>query len=121
MDTVINPSAYSFSKEPDGRWYIDLPGYKGPKADLEMVSGADTMLDYVGEGHDNVKLILSEHPFEGSDVLKLIHDYSSQTGGGGIYFLDSYNGVTLNQEMWLCEVTEWVFGKLPKEIYLKMA
>jgi len=106
-------------KEPDGRWYIDLPEWKGNKAELEMVEGADTMLEYVGNGAPEVSLALSELPFEDANVLRLIHDYSKQTGGGGIYFLADYNGEILNQEMWLCEVTEWVFGKMPEEIYFK--
>ncbi len=114
-------SLYSFNKEVDGKWYIDLPGYEGLKADLEMVEGADKMLDYVGEGNKNVKLFLSEIDFDGASELHLMHDYSNQTGGGGIYLLKAYKDVELNQEMWLCEVTEWVFGKLPAIIYFKKA
>lgn len=111
--------SYKFIKEDTGRWYIDLPDYQGPKADLEMVEGADKMLDYVGEGNSEVELILSEQPFDGSTQIELIHDYSKQSGGGGIYKLDTYNGVKLNQDMWLCEVTEFVFGKLPPFIFFK--
>lgn len=84
-----------------------------------MVEGADAMLDYVGNDNNEVILALSEEPFEGSAMLKLIHDYSKETGGGGIYLLEDYGGNKLNQEMWLCEVTAWVFGKLPPSIYFK--
>ncbi len=86
-----------------------------------MVEGADTMLEYVGEGTDEVILQLSEQPFYESSILKLIHDYSGQTGGGGIYLLKEYKGEQLNQELWLCEVTEYVFGKLPPVIYFTKA
>jgi hypothetical protein len=110
---------YKFIKEETGRWYIDLPEWTGQKADLEMVAGADTMLDYVGGGAKEVSLILAKEPFEGSAPLKLIHDYSKESGGGGIYLLENYEGKMLNQEMWLCEVTEYVFGKLPEWIYFK--
>ncbi|HEY2581812.1 MAG TPA: DUF6717 family protein [Mucilaginibacter sp.] len=116
-----NLQTYKFIKEPSGKWYIDLPEWEGNKADLEMVEGADIMLDYVGEGNPEVNLALSELPFDGANILKLIHGYSQQTGGGGIYLLESYEGKYLNQEMWLCEVTEWVFGKLPAIIYFKDA
>jgi len=34
-----------FYKETTGEWYIDLPDYPGPKEDLQMVLGADKMLD----------------------------------------------------------------------------
>ncbi|AYL94666.1 DUF6717 family protein [Mucilaginibacter celer] len=115
MTTDIN--TYKFVKE-TGRWYIDLPDWPGVKADLEMVEGADIMLDYVGEGSDVVELMLSETLFDGSSTLKLIEDYAEHVGGG-IYLLDEYNGVTLNQQMWLCDVTKYVFGGLPESIYFR--
>ncbi len=83
-----------------------------------MVEGADTMLDYVGEGANEVTLTLAEEPFDGANVLKLTQDLSQEIGGG-IYFLEEYEGESINQQMWLCEVTEWVFGKLPATIYFK--
>lgn len=119
MNTRTELQTYKFIKEDTGKWYIDLPNWEGTKAELEMVEGADTMLDYVGKGTSPVELILAEQPFEGGNVLKLIHDYSKEIGGGGIYLLANYEGEILNQEMWLCEVTEWVFGKLPPFIYFK--
>jgi hypothetical protein len=110
MVTTANSHSCKFHKEETGKWYIDLPEWTGNKADLEMVEGADTMLDHVGSGSNEVILMLSEEPFEGSAMLKLMYNYSKETGGGGIYLLEDYEGKKLNQEMWLCEVTEWVFG-----------
>ena len=115
MATAVN--TYKFVKE-SGRWYIDLPDWPGVKADLEMVEGADIMLDYVGEGSSVVDLMLAEQPFEGSATLKLIEDYAEHVGGG-IYFLEEYDGKTLNQQMWLCDVTKYVFGGLPEFIYFR--
>jgi hypothetical protein len=112
---------YQFNKEPDGKWYIVLPNWTGNKSELEMVEGADKMLDYVSSGANEVVLALSEQPFFQTERLILIHDYSQQTGGGGIYLLKNYDGKTLNQEMWLCKVTGFVFGKLPPVIYFKKA
>jgi hypothetical protein len=109
---------YTFIKEDTGRWYIDLPEWPGSKAELEMVEGADTMLDHVGEGNDLVELQLSETPFDGAYALKLTKDLSDEIGGG-MYLLESYNNVVLNQEMWLCQVTEYVFGHLPPVIFFK--
>jgi len=116
MTTAIH--TYKFIKEDNGRWYIDLPDWQGVKADLEMVEGADTMLDYVGEGRNEVELTLAEEPFENSTALRLIEDYKDHVGGG-IYLLEEYEGKTLNQQMWLCDVTRFVFGKLPPFIYFK--
>lgn len=115
----MSQTSYKFIKEPTNRWYIDIPDWQGQHADLEMVEGADTMLDYVGSGSNEVELLLAEESFDGADTLQLIHDYSEQIGGGGIYLLKEYNGEVLNQEMWLCEVTEYVFGKLPSMIYFR--
>jgi hypothetical protein len=89
MLTIINQT-YKFVKEPTGRWYIDLPEYEGMHADLEMVEGADTMLEYVGKGNHLVYLQLSEQPFAEASELTLLHDYSEQSGGGGIYLLEEY-------------------------------
>jgi hypothetical protein len=111
-------STYRFVKEDTGRWYIDLPDWQGVKADLEMVEGADIMLDYVGEGSSEVELILSEYPFEGGATLQLIEDYKDHVGGG-IYLLWEYKGKTINQKMWLCDVVKFVFGKLPSFIFFK--
>jgi hypothetical protein len=47
---------YRFIKE-GTEWYIDLPEYienGGSKGDLQMVEGADTMLDIISAGGDEV-------------------------------------------------------------------
>lgn len=121
MNSTINQQTFTFNREDSDRWYIDLPDYPGQHADLEMVSGADTMLEYVGLGRPQVTLVLSEEAFEGASQLTLIDDQSDQPGGGGIYLLKAYNGEEINQEMWLCEVTAWLFGKLPQVIWFKLA
>jgi hypothetical protein len=36
---------FKFEKEKDNRWYIILPEWTGEKEELEMVCGADSMLD----------------------------------------------------------------------------
>jgi hypothetical protein len=42
--------SFRFYKDPDGRWYVDLPEYQGSKQDLEMVSGADAFLEILAQG-----------------------------------------------------------------------
>ena len=115
--------AYNFYKEPYGGWYIDLPEYLkqgGNKGDLAMVAGADTMLDFLAAGADKVSLILDLHPFPGSDELTLVQKRDLLTGGGD-YMLRTFEGLELNHAMWLCDVTEYVFGFLPARIYVKRA
>jgi hypothetical protein len=118
MITLATPQRIKFIKEPTGRWYVDLPEWTGGKAALEMVEGTDTMLDSIAQGGHEVELMVSEQPFEGANELVLTEDLSGSVGGG-MYLLKTYNGQAINHKMWLCGVTNWVFQKLPKVIYLR--
>jgi len=106
-----------FYKETSGRWYIDLPEWQGPKADLEMVEGADTMLNVLSEGNDHVWLILSEEEFDGSDKIEFIR-MATEVNNGAYYSLKNYMGIEMNMQMWLCDVTKFVFGGFPEIIYM---
>ena len=108
---------YKFYKEETGRWYVDLPEWEGEKAELEMVSGADTFLEILSQGEQTVNVVLSTVPFDGSDVLELHRE--DEIIGGGWYQLLEYMSIPYELEMWLCEVTRFVFGELPKSIYFK--
>lgn len=112
--------AYRFVKE--GRdWYIDLPEYieaGGSKGDLQMVEGADKMLDMIAEGKDDVSILIDEVFFPGSDELTLTERCDPYIGGG-YYNLKLFEGKEINQMMWLCAVTEYVFGDLPERIFIK--
>lgn len=111
---------YTFLKE-NGRWYIDLPEYLkqgGSKGDLEMVAGADEMLDIMARGKKHVTLEMDREPFEGADLLELT-ELCSAPMGGGYYIMHTYRGRTLQKRMWLCDVTLFVFGDMPEKIYVK--
>lgn len=108
---------YKFYKDPDTRWYADIPEWAGSKADLEMVAGADAMLEYFSEGEDEVKLFLSTEEFEGATILDFIRE-ATEYQNGAFYFLGNHMGIDLSVEMWLCDVTKFVFGDFPKKIYL---
>lgn len=111
---------HRFIKEEMG-WFIDLPEYLaagGAKADLQMVAGADTMLDVMAGGGDSVTVQLDEAPFEGADELQLT-ELCDPILGGGIYDMKSFEGRDVNQQMWLCAVTEFVFGYMPPKIWVK--
>lgn len=104
--------SFKFVKDIDTRWYIDLPDWDGLRSELEMVCGADTMLDILAQGEDVVNLTLSLEPFDHTFELHFIK-YES---GGGTYLLTHPNH---SFEVWLCHVTEFVFGHLPTVIYAK--
>lgn len=111
---------HRFYKE-GASWYIDLPEYLaqgGSPGDLQMVEGADKMLEVMAGGGKEVLLTISAVLFEGSDELELTQKCEPYIGGA-YYILKQYEGQNINQHMWLCQVTEFVFGTLPERIYIK--
>jgi len=107
-----------FYKEQDGKWYVDLPEWTGSKADLQMVCGADTMLDIIAEDENEVNLELSLEKSEGSDILNFMH-LATDWENGAFYHMPQYKGFKFNLKIWLCDVTKFVFGEFPKSIYIK--
>lgn len=83
-----------------------------------MVEGADTMLDLIASGNTTVTLAIDEQPFEGAAALELTEKCDPYIGGG-YYLLRSWEGQPVMQSMWLCAVTEYVFGYLPEQIFIK--
>lgn len=95
----------------ENRWYVVLPEWKGSKDELEMVCGADTMLDILAQGNSIVYMTISEKEYEG---YKFCLEYKEDMAEGGLYSLVSKE---YNFEVWLCHVTKFVFGYLPKKLY----
>lgn len=108
---------FRFYKEEDNRWYIDLPNWTGSKADLEMVSGADTMLEHISEGNSESYINISDKHFNESDELEFVR-LAREFDNGAFYSLQEYNGVKLNLDVWLCDVTKFVFGYFPSKIFI---
>jgi hypothetical protein len=48
------------------RWYIDIPEWQGPRANLEMVAGADTMLEVFANGQERVNVTFTN--YEANDI-----------------------------------------------------
>jgi hypothetical protein len=111
---------YTFLKT-GNEWFIDLPGYieqGGSQGDLQMVDGADTMLDIMAGENGSVTVTLDTKPFENADELVLIEKCDPLIGGG-YYLMRTYRGQEMNRSMWLCQVTEFVFGDLPERIFVR--
>ena len=102
-------------------WYIDLPEFLeqgGNIGDLQMVDGADIMLDIIARNETEVTLQISKDEFDGADVLTL-PELCDPDIGGGYYFLKTFEGELVNRTMWLCQVTEFVLGDIPSHIFIK--
>lgn len=104
---------YKFYKEETGRWYIDIPEWDGEKASLEMVMGADTMLDILAQGDGNINLILSETNKQLPYNLRYIRE-TPEYDEGALYEIKL---IDKHIEVWLCDVTKFVFNKFPLDIY----
>lgn len=115
----MEPTRYRFYKvtkpesEYNGRWFIDYPEWDGDPDDLEMVSGADTMLEYLSDKEDFVYLTISDKDFDSDFTLQFLYECAH----GGMY--DYRDGKEDGFEIWLCKVTYFVFGYLPETIYCK--
>ena len=111
--------AFRFYKDEHG-WFVDIPEWEGDVWDLQMVSGADTFLDILSQGENEVYVTLSDKPFDGCEFLQFEH-YGRleawEMGEGAWYILTSYKGISYSLRMWLCDVTKYVFGDLPNRIY----
>ncbi|RAI99866.1 hypothetical protein LX64_04420 [Chitinophaga skermanii] len=112
---------FTFYKE-DSRWYIDLPEFiaqGGDKAELEMVLGADTLLELYAEGNTSVHIQMDIYPFDFAEVLILQSQKAYELGGGADYILPFFGGIAVDMPVWLCDVTLFVFDTFPAEIYLR--
>ena len=115
---------YDFYKSND-QWFIDLPEYLaqgGDQSDLQMVAGADVMLDNIACGKRVVRLQTDTEPFPGFGHFILTRTRNPQltqsVSSGAFYYATNY----VNYAIWLCDVTKWVFdGEFPDILYCKPA
>lgn len=129
----------SFDREEEYRWYIDFPNWPWKKANLEMVSGADKLLDILSKGRDRVTVLVkpSSKPMDEAEFQKLKQDgwleltqIQSSLTGGATYTARGNNierfvrrhpltGEVSQRTLWLCPVTLFVVGRYPKYFYVK--
>ena len=104
-----------FYKSKDEYWYVDMPEWQGSLDALEMVQGADDMLEDLSNhtGRD-VYLQISTSEFDDSERLIKIQD---DVVGGGAYY--GYPSTYQPKIIWLCSVSDWYFGYHPENIYFK--
>lgn len=103
------------------KWFVDLPLYEGDVNDMQMVFGADTMLELYSGGRreyeiglrtDESDCISEANAGESAELIKLRED-----ADGATYFVKSR---LYRDELWLCPVTKYVFGEYPDTIKLSI-
>lgn len=88
--------------------------FDDPKVGLDkeaFVAGADSLLDIISQGKDQVLVNFSSKEFPGYK-LKLDYVSGNKTEGAHYYCKE------LNQPLWLCPAHGLYFSKSPKNIYL---
>ena len=111
-----NGNKLGFIKDPDGRWYADLKNWPMDRSHLEMVAGADNLLDELANGESYLTLKIAQHDKpvkvgKGEALLSLTR--KEDNGLSGTYRVSAgFN----TREVWLCPVINFVFLKVPKYI-----
>jgi hypothetical protein len=105
-----------FYRENTGRWYVDLPEWEGSKEDLEMVLGADDLMNLLAQGDDVIYAQIGDEKFPGS-VQMVMFEMGSIDMGGAWYLVPSISGIDFNLRLWLCDVTKFIFGYFPENIW----
>ena len=105
------------------RWYIHLPHYPGFTDELEMVLGADVlcdMIDTLDIGY--IVTTVSDKPTDNKFgtreyVLDFVNSTTDSTGeqDGANYRLREYK-----LDVWLCNVTKYLFGEFPAIFYIRL-
>ena len=111
-----------FEKDPDLKWYVVLPEWQKERAALQMVSGADTWLDVLADNEQEVTLTVSSEEFPNAtgclNILKYGNpDKTYEEEAGAWYSVGKYMNIERNLNVWLCSVTQFVFGTFPEKIY----
>lgn len=115
IEQLLGDMEFTFEKKV-GKWFIVLPDWKGNLEDLQMVNGADTMLDILSRQQNDVtlKVWLSKPATPCIGISKIAQD-----GQGATYQVSGcadYDGT-----IWLCNVTKFIFlGLHPQHIYFQV-
>lgn len=111
-----------FNKEPDGKWYVDLPDWEGSHSDLEMVSGADIMLDMLSSYTNSVELKIATNPLLLTEQFLTLSfvEMADDIGNGAYYHFNNQltiDETNVDMKIWLCDVLKFVFNCFPPKIY----
>lgn len=112
----------SFTKEANGRWYVDFPNWPLSHDNLEMVAGADDLLNLLNDGTNHVSLLVSTTKTKHDIELKKVHSALTK---GAFYTVETplkgwgRPNSLRRKQLWLCPVTLTVLGQYPSHIYFK--
>lgn len=99
------------------KWFVDIP-WDGDISDLQMVDGADLMLDALSYGNFYVNVEISTNSDDLPQNCIKIAKIKEDGYDTGCYY--SINTFEFKGEIWLCNVTKYVLGEFPNMIYLNV-
>lgn len=114
--TIETVQKLDFNKNNEEEWFIDLPDYPGLKVDLQMVGGADTLLDIYSGNGNSVSLYVNTDGIAYGDTLKFVDRAKFEDKEYGAFYIHNDQK---DSPIWLCDVVEWLFGGFPPIIYLQ--
>ena len=105
-----------------GKWFVHLPDYPGHYSELEMVLGADVMCDMIDTFETgSITVTVSDKPFDSTfSTREYILDFVNSTISNGEQDGANYRCREYKLDIWLCNVTKYVFGEFPATIYIKI-
>jgi len=65
--------AIRFYKNAKQEWYADIPEWGGDIAELQMVEGADDLLNWLAASADECKLLMSDNYLQNAEILDLVY------------------------------------------------
>lgn len=118
----------SFKYRYDGfkRWYYDwdkdhLFKWAFKDGNLEMVAGADDICEYFSNGRQyfKVDVIISKTKLNKKNYEEFVRKPLEGNFLNKIFYGAEYTNSKINDTIWICPVTLFVFGKYPKFLYIK--
>jgi hypothetical protein len=110
-----------FERDQDGFWYVVLPSWVGPKANLLMVGGTENILDGLLKDERrfgnkrahvvNVEVTTKFNALAGAHALFL----TEKCQYDGAYYLHSRS----KKRVWFCDVLKYVMGEFPEVMYYR--
>lgn len=106
----------TFECTEDGRWFVVFPEYEGPQEDLEMVEGADEMLDVLTMDLITVTLDINiEEPGIGEYFILELESHDDDGAFYNVIDCPHFSG-----NIWLCNVVHELFNEHPERFYVQL-
>lgn len=95
------------------KWFIDIP-WIGDVNDLQMVDGADSLLDILSEGNKEFNCTVSTSLLMNKRWLAHLEKISEDEIGADYQAYSDY----ISTPVWLCNVTKHLFEIFPDNFYI---